>query len=102
MPWDKCIVNGTVATLSCIPVIFSNIINALFIFVGITSLVIIIISGYKFMNSAGDPKKLESARETLTYAIVGLLLVLFSLFIRNLISQITGVPCVKTFGLGCS
>ncbi|MBI2028660.1 MAG: hypothetical protein HYT07_03550 [Candidatus Levybacteria bacterium] len=103
--WDEflkinCVENG-VATLSCIPAVFLNIINALLMFVGITSLVFIIFSGYKYMHSAGDPKVLESARNTLIFAIVGLLLVLFSFFIRNLIFEVTQVPCIKTFGFGC-
>lgn len=96
-----CVTPDGVATLSCIPAIFLNIVNALFVFVGIVCLVLIIFSGYKYINSGGDPKKLEAARNTITHAILGLLLVLFSFFIRNIISDITGVPCVKTFGLGC-
>ena len=105
MPWDTivqgCLVDGNVATLSCIPAIFVNIISALFIFVGLVCLIIIIFSGYKYINSGGDPKRLESARNTLSHAILGLLLVLFSFFIINIISYITQVPCIRTFGLGC-
>ncbi len=95
-----CVENG-VATLNCIPAVFLNIINALLIFVGITSLVFIIFSGYKYIHSGGDPKNLESARNTLIYALVGLIVVLFAFFIRNLIFEVTQVPCVKTFGFGC-
>lgn len=100
MDWGNCVVNG-VATLGCISAVFVNIISALFIFVGIICLALIIGSGYKYINAGGDPKKLESARSTLVHAIAGLLLVLFAFFIRNLIADITGVPCVRTFGLGC-
>lgn len=95
-----CVVNG-VATLGCIPAVISNIITALFVFVGIVCVVLIIGSSFKYINSGGDPKKLESARNTLIHAIAGLLVVLFAFFIRSLIADITGVPCVRTFGLGC-
>ena len=107
--WDRilidaggkaCIENG-VATISCIPAVMASLISALFIFVGLVCLVLIIASGYKFINSAGDPKRLSSARDTLIHAILGLLVVLFSFFIINLISVITSVPCIKSFGLGC-
>lgn len=53
------------------------------------------------MNSAGDPKKLEAARNNLTYGILGLLLVLFSFLIINVISIVTRVPCITKFGFGC-
>src|SRR3989338_986066 len=92
---------GQVATLSCIPAIIANLVTALFVFAGLICLVLIIASGYKFINSAGDPKRLGSARDTLIHAILGLLIVIFSFFIINLISIITSVPCIKSFGLGC-
>ncbi len=90
-----------VATLSCVPAIFSNVITALLMFVGTFALVIIIFSGYKFMNSGGDPKQLEGARNTLIYGVLGLLVVLFSFFIINIISSVTGVECIKSFGFNC-
>lgn len=106
--WDE-IVKGClqgnkgneVATLSCIPAIFSNLLTALLMFVGTFALFLFIFAGFKYMNTAGDPKKLEGARNTLIYAIVGLLVVLFSFLIINIISIVTGVECIKVFGFGC-
>lgn len=49
------------------------------------ALLLIIFSGYKLMTSQGNPEKLQGARETLTSAIVGLLLIIFSLVIIELI-----------------
>src|SRR3989344_1444361 len=48
------------------------------------ALLLIIFSGYKLMTSQGNPEKLQGARETLTSAIVGLLLIIFSLVIIEL------------------
>lgn len=101
MPWDSCLklVNGTkVATLDCVTIIFSNLQNALLAFAGVTALFFIIYGGIKFILSGGDAKQVEGARKTLTYAIIGLLLILFSIFILNIISQITGVGCIRQFG----
>jgi len=90
-----------VATLNCIPAIFSNVVNALLIFAGIFALGIFIMGGFKFMNSAGDSKKLEGARNNLVYGIMGLLIVLLSFLIINIISTVTGVECIKKFGFFC-
>lgn len=101
---EKCLVGdkgNEVATLSCIPAIFSNVLTAFLMFVGTFALFLFIFAGFKYMNSAGDPKKLEGARNTLIYAIVGLLVVLFSFLIINVISIVTNVECIKSFGFGC-
>ena len=106
--WDKIVTGclqgnkgNEVATLSCIPAIFSNVLTALLMFVGTFALFLFIMGGLKFMYSSGDPKKLEGAGNTLIYGIIGLLIVLFSFFIINIISIVTGVECIKSFGFGC-
>ncbi|HEX8964831.1 MAG TPA: hypothetical protein VF820_00175 [Patescibacteria group bacterium] len=88
----QCLVggNGTVG-------LFANIIHGSLIFVGSVTVILIIFSGYKFMMSGGDAKQVEGARKTFTFAIVGLLVVLFSFFLLNIIGSITGVPCIGQF-----
>lgn len=97
MSWGNCVVNG-VATLNCIFPLFQNIISVLLSFAGIVALFFIIISGFRYMTSGGDPKQLEGARKTLTYAILGLAVVLGSFFVINLIAEATGVSCIRIFG----
>ncbi|MBI2622805.1 MAG: hypothetical protein HYW64_01795 [Candidatus Levybacteria bacterium] len=87
-----------VATLKCIPAVFQNIINAALLFSGVVALFFIIFSGIKLTLSHGDPKQVEGARHTLTYALLGLILILLSFTIINLISYVTKVPCIQLFG----
>jgi len=106
MNWADCLAKdasgnpilGDVATFDCIWVVLQNVINAAFLFAGIVAVILIIYSGIKFIFSGGDAKQAEAARKTLTYAIIGFVVVLFSFFILNLISTITGVECIKFFG----
>lgn len=98
--WGSCVKKG-VATIDCIPVVFSNVVSALLMFVGIFALGIFIMGGFKFMNAAGDPKKLEGARNNLIYGILGIIIVLISFLIINIISYVTGVGCITKFGFGC-
>ena|SRR3989344_9674979 len=104
--WDEivanCIQNEDVATLGCIPALFTNLIAALFVFLGTIALVMLIITGFRYMNSAGDPKKLEGARNTLINVILGILLIVLAFFIINITSLVTGVECIRTFGFGCN
>lgn len=107
MPWDSCTERVTdpatgvvheIATLKCIEVIFQNMISAFLGFAGITALAFIIYSGFKYITSEGDQKNIDEARKTLTFAIVGLVVVLISFFVINFISFFTGVDCINQFG----
>ncbi len=91
MVWSECLENGDVATLSCIPIIVQNVINAALVFAGIIALFLMIFAGITYITSKGDPAKVESAKKTATYAILGLVVIFLSFFIVNLISQLTGV-----------
>lgn len=89
--WEACLENGDVATLACIPIIIKNVITAALVFACVVALVLLIFGGAKYITSKGDPEKVKSARMTITWALVGLVLIFLSFFIVSLISQITGV-----------
>lgn len=59
------------------------------------AIILIIISGYRLMSSGGNPEKVQASREQLTSAIVGLLFIIFSLSIL----QIIGVDILHIPGL---
>ena len=83
--------------LSCIGAIFVNIVNALFYFAGAAVLFIIIYGGYLFVTSSGNPQQVERAKHTLTYAILGLGVILLSWVILRVIAEVTGSSDVLTF-----
>lgn len=94
--WGNCVntltVNGKqvqVASLKCLPVVFNNIVNAALIFVGSVSVILLIYAGIRFVTSGGDPKQVQAARQIITYAIIGLVLVLASFGIIIFIGYIT-------------
>lgn len=89
---------GNVVTLGCLPIIVGNVIFWLLVFAGIVAIVLIIISGFKFVTSGGEPKRAEGARKTLTWAIIGLIVVLLSFAIVAIIAQFAGVACIRRFG----
>lgn len=62
-----------------------------FIFAIILSLIFMILAGIDWITSGGDKQGLEKARAKLTYAIVGLVIVLFSIFIVNLVESSLGI-----------
>ena len=80
-----------VATLQDLEGLFSNVVNIILGIAGITFFVLFLSSGFKFITSGGDPKALEGAKKTLTFAIGGLILIIVSYLILLLIKEITGV-----------
>lgn len=56
-------------------------------------LILIMLNGYKLMTSQGDPEKIKDAREGIIAAITGILLIIFSISILQLITvNILGLP----------
>lgn len=87
----------TVVTLNCVPVLVQDLIFWALTFAGIIALALIIFSGIKFITSGGDPKQVEGARKTLTFAVAGLILILISFAILIFLARITGVECLTGF-----
>ncbi len=46
--------------------------------------------GFRYLNAGGDPKNAEAARQTLTNAVIGLLIVVASFVIIEIITIVTG------------
>lgn len=86
--WGGCVHNG-VATLQCIPIVFTNVVRAALMFAGTVALILIIYAGIRFITSGGDAKQAQGARQIMTYAIIGLIIILTSFGILYLIGYLT-------------
>lgn len=70
--------------------IVKDIVNTLLYILGAVSVVVIIIGGILYTTSTGDPTRIKRAKETLTYAIVGLIVAVLAYAIVNYILNIFG------------
>ncbi len=86
-----------VGTISTQPANFVNSIYRILLgLAGGVALLLIIGAGYQMMTSQGNPEKVKEARERLTSAIVGLLFIIFSFTILQIIGvQILQIPGFK-------
>jgi len=97
--WGDCLVgDNKIATINCVFPLFQNIVTAALIFAGVVALIFIIIAGLRLILSGGDAKKIEQSRKTLTFSIIGLVLILLSFAIIRFVSTVTGVGCINQFG----
>ena len=52
----------------------SNAVNALIFIAGIACVIVIIIGGFMYIVSAGNPDRTKTAKDAILYAIIGLLI----------------------------
>jgi hypothetical protein len=86
---------GKPAQISDLDVVFENIISAILGFAGITLFILLIVGGFRYITAGGDPKAVEGAKKTLTYAIAGIILVASAFLILRLIEVFTGVTVTE-------
>jgi TRAP-type C4-dicarboxylate transport system permease small subunit len=89
----------TVPTLQCLEVVFEKVLNIAVELAVVVLFIFLVIGGFKFITSGGDPKATESAKNTLTYAILGLVLLIGIWLILNFIEYFTGIE-VTVFKIG--
>jgi len=85
---------GQTPTLDCIFPMIADIIYWALMFAFVVAIFLIIYAGIRLTTSGGDPKAVMTARNTLIFAIAGLVLVLSAFFILRLIGYVTGVACI--------
>lgn len=58
----------------------------------IALLIMIVVAGFKYLTSAGEPKAVLSAHQTLTWALLGVVFMAVAWVILKLIEVFTGIP----------
>jgi TRAP-type C4-dicarboxylate transport system permease small subunit len=93
--WTYSGANPQAAPLSDLEAVFANIVKVALELAGIVLFVMLIIGGFKYLNSGGDPKAAEGAKKTITYAVVGLIFITLALLIMRFIKDFTGVDVTQ-------
>jgi len=64
-------------------------------FVSVLAIIFLILGGIHYITSSGDPKQIKSAKDQLTYAVVGLVVAIMSFAVVNVLSKFFGVDLLK-------
>lgn len=97
MQWDpKCIQDG-VPTLKCLESVFANILSAVTGLAALSLFVMLLIGGFRYLTSGGEAKAAEGAKNTMTYALLGMALIGLAFLIFNIIARFTGVTSILNF-----
>ena len=86
---------GDVATIKGFEGLFSNVVSVVLGLGGIVLFVLLLIGGLKYITAGGDPKGIESAKKTITTAILGMVFLALAFLILQLIQNLTGAPVTE-------
>lgn len=76
--------------------VFTRITNTTLYAIGIVSVIMLIIGGFRYIISGGDSKKVTEAKNTVLYAIIGLIIAILAFAIVNfVINSISVNPTPK-------
>ena len=74
--------------------VFKKITNTILYIVGIIAVIMLIIGGIRYVTSGGDAKKVTDAKNTVLYAIIGLVIAFLAFAIVNFV--ISALPSSET------
>lgn len=86
-----------VPTIQGIECLVTNVLAVAVTLVGIAAFVMFLVGGFQYLTSGANSKGVEGAKNSITYAIVGIIVALSSFFILNTISELTGVKTILNF-----
>lgn len=77
--------------------VFRQVTNTILYIVGIIAVIMLIIGGIRYVVSGGDAKKVTDAKNTVLYAIIGLVICFLAFAIVNFV--INALPSEETAGV---
>ncbi len=90
---------GEVATIQGIECLVRNILASATTFIGLAAFVMLIIGGFLYLTSGSSTKGTEAGRQTITYAIIGIVVALMAYFILQFVAIVTGARGFLEFNL---
>lgn len=69
--------------------VIATVINLFSLVVGVTAVIMIMVGGFKYITSTGDSSSINSAKNTILYAIIGLVIVaLAQVIVRFVLTKV--------------
>ena len=104
-PWSGVCVGGAdndVATIQGLECLIANIFTVIITLIGLAAFVMLIVGSVRWLTSGGNSSHLDKAKNTMTYAIIGIVVALSAFIVINLIAGFTGIETIKEFRIPTS
>lgn len=83
-----------VATLQGIQCLLANIFTIIITLIGLAGFVMFIVGAFRYLLSGGNTKGTETAKNTFTFMVIGIVVALSGFIVLNLISSFTGIDVI--------
>lgn len=93
---------GEVATIQGLECLIANVFTVIITVIGLAGFVMFIFGAVRYMFSGGNTQHAQTARQMMTYSVIGLVVALSAFIIINLIANFTGVSIITRFGIPTS
>jgi hypothetical protein len=90
---------GNARPLNDLTIIFDNVVGVLLGFAAIGLFIMLLVGGFKYIFSGGDPKAAEGAKKTVTFGLFGMILIACAYLIIQVIGTFTGVNSITNFAI---
>lgn len=87
------------AGLNEIEQVFTRVISSIVGLGFMALLALLVWAGIKYLTSGGDPKKIQAAHQTVTWALLGMLFMAVAWLALQLIANFTGRPDLLEFNI---
>lgn len=88
-----------VATIQGLECLIANVFGVIITVIGLAGFTMLIIASFRWLASGGNTKQVDTAKGTMTYAIVGLVVSLSAFIVIELLASFTGVNIIRTFSI---
>lgn len=88
-----------VATIQGIGCLVRNVLAVATTFIGLAAFVMFVMGAFLYLISGGQTKHTDAAKQTITYAVIGIVVALMAFFILNLIATFTGARGILRFDI---
>ena len=92
---SSCVDTQGVATLQGFECLFQNLLRVIIPLGGLAVFIVILIGGFQYITSAGDPKQAQKATGMITGAIIGIVVAVGIWFLFQILGAITGLNLLQ-------
>jgi len=89
--------NPDVATLQGFQCLVARLLSNFLTLVGIAGFLMVVFSGIRILLSGGNSQAVEKSKNSITFAVIGLIVALSAFMILNLVAEFTGVKTILQF-----
>ncbi len=91
--------NVQIATIQGVGCLVRNVLAVATTFIGLAAFVMLVMGAFLYLTSGGQSKNVEAAKQSITYAVIGIVVALMAFFILNLIATFTGAQGILRFDI---